>query len=110
MSKRKRKKIINNIGKIIAIIGLIITCIFAYYVLRLNILPTKYVILLALAIIFIYGIMYIFIFNKKIKTSLKIFASIILLTFAFAFIFGIKYIDRTIAFLDRINNNLSQTE
>ncbi len=110
MSKRKRKKLINKISKIIAIIGSIILITFGVYIFKLDILPIKYIAIFSIIIIFIYGLMILLIFNKKIKIFIKIFSSIIITIFSIAFAFGIKYIDRTIAFLDRINNNIGQTE
>ena len=54
--------------------------------------------------------MYIFILGKKIKIPIKIFANIIILIFSSFFILGNTYLDRTISFFDRINDNLSQSE
>ena len=54
--------------------------------------------------------MYIFILGKKIKIPIKIFANIIILIFSLFFILGNTYLDRTISFFDRINDNLSQSE
>ena len=110
MSKRKKRKIINSIGKFIAVIGIITLLIFCINLFRLNLLPIKYIIILLGILLFIYFIMYIFILGKKIKIPIKIFANIIILIFSLFFILGNTYLDRTISFFDRINDNLSQSE
>lgn len=110
MSKRKKRKVINFIGKIISIIGIITFSLFFVYIFKLDLLPLKYILFATLIFAFVYFIMYIFILNKKIKTSIKIFANIIIIIFSIIFTLGIVYADRTILFLDRINNNIGQKE
>lgn len=110
MSKRKKRRIMNFIGKIVAVIGIITLLLFSTYIFRLDILPIKYILIIIGVIAFIYMIMYIFILGKKIKLPIKIFANIIVLIFSLIFILGVVYVDRTILFLDRISDNLGQTE
>lgn len=110
MSKRKKRKIINFIGKIVAILGVLVLLIFSIYIFKLDVLPIKYIFILIGIIIFIYSIMYIFILGKRIKISLKLFANIIVIIFSIIFALGVTYVDRTILFLNRISSNLGQTE
>lgn len=110
MSKRKKKKIVNIIGRIISIIGIASLSMFIYNLFKLDLLPIKYILILIGIILFMYIIMYIFILNKKIKLPIKIFSNIIVILFSTIFILSNKYIERTISFFDKINNDLFQTE
>ena len=106
MSKRKKKKIVNIIGRIISIIGIASLSMFIYNLFKLDLLPIKYILILIGIILFMYIIMYIFILNKKIKLPIKIFSNIIVILFSTIFILSNKYIERTISFFDKINNDL----
>jgi len=110
MSRRKKRNIMNKLGKFIAIIGTIVLIIFILYLIKMNMIPMKYILIVVAVLAFIYFIMYIFILGKKIKLPLKIFANLIIIIFSTLFVLGIVYVDRTIVFIDRINDDLSQKE
>ncbi len=114
MKKRKnikKKNIISNIiFNIIALISTIIAVAFCIYLYKLDMLPGKY-----LTIIFVVlGVFYLILLGltlpRHLKIGFKIGACVFFLIFSFIFIYGIKYVDKTISFVDKINDELKQKE
>lgn len=111
MKKNKRRKIITNICRLIAIISIALTIVFFAYLINLNMLPIKYITIIGIIITLIYFILLLLIIPKKIKSFLKIFASIIMLTLSsILFYSGVVYIDKLIDFVDKIDNSIVQKE
>lgn len=108
--KRKKKKKINILFKIIGIISLIITLFFCVTLFLLNMLPTKYLIIIYSIILVLYTILLLLVMLKKIKVKIKTFCTIILIIFDIIFGFGIYYISETISFVDIIDNKMHQKE
>lgn len=107
--KKKNKKL-TLIAKIIGILSLIITIIFSFMLVKLNMIPNKYLAPLFIIIILIYLIMLFFAFNKKVKSSLKITAIIIFIMFAVIGGFGAKYLYTTFDFLSVLDKDIFQKE
>ena len=107
--KKKNKKI-TLIAKIIGILSLIITIIFSFMLVKLNMIPNKYLAPLFIIIILIYLIMLFLAFNKKVKSSLKITAIIIFIMFAVIGGFGAKYLYTTFDFLSVLDKDIFQKE
>lgn len=111
MKKNKRRKVITSICRLIAIISVILTIVFFAYLINLNMLPIKYMIAIGLIISIIYFILLLLIIPKKIKSFLKIFASIIILLISSVLFYsGVVYIDKLIDFVDKIDNSIVQKE
>ena len=111
MKKNKRRKVITNICRLIAIISIALTIVFFAYLINLNMLPIKYITIIGIIITLIYFILLLLIIPKKIKSFLKIFASIIMLTISsILFYSGVVYIDKLIDFVDKIDNSIVQKE
>lgn len=111
MKKNKRRKVITSICRLIAIISVILTIVFFAYLINLNMLPIKYITIIGIIITLIYFILLLLIIPKKIKSFLKIFASIIMLTISsILFYSGVVYIDKLIDFVDKIDNSIVQKE
>lgn len=111
MKKNKRRKTITNICRLIAIISIALTIVFFAYLINLNMLPIKYITIIGIIITLIYFILLLLIIPKKIKSFLKIFASIIMLTLSsILFYSGVVYIDKLIDFVDKIDNSIVQKE
>ena len=108
--KRKKKKKINILFKIIGIISLVITLFFCVTLFLLNMLPTKYLIIIYSIILVLYTILLLLVMLKKIKVKIKTFCTIILIIFDIIFGFGIYYISETISFVDIIDNKMHQKE
>lgn len=107
--KKKNKKL-TLIAKIIGILSLIITIIFSFMLVKLNMIPNKYLAPLFIIIILIYLIMLFLAFNKKVKSSLKITAIIIFIMFAVIGGFGAKYLYTTFDFLSVLDKDIFQKE
>ncbi|MEG2232469.1 MAG: LCP family protein [Bacilli bacterium] len=107
---KKKRKVVNNVCNAIAIVSIIIMIIFVCYIYNLNMLPNKFLGVFLFAIFTIYLILIILIIPKKIKIKIKIFCTFVLAVFAIVFFYGIKYVDKTISFIEKINNELAQKE
>lgn len=107
--KKKNKKL-TLIAKVIGVISLIITMIFSFMLVKLNMIPNKYLAPLFIILILIYLIMLFFAFNKKVKSSLKITAIIIFVLFAIVGGLGTKYLYTTFDFLSVLDKDIFQKE
>ena len=114
MSKKKvnakLKKKLSFLFKIIGIISLIIVIIFCVSLFILDMLPSKYLILVYGILFFRYTIFLLFIFIYKIKLKIKIFSVVFLIILDIIFGIGIKYILDTIYFVNDLNNVMYQKE
>ncbi len=108
--KRNKKKYFNLFFNISALIAVFIMLIFCFWLYRLDMLPMKYLGIIYAVILLIYLILVLLTIPKKIKLKVKSICFVFFLIFSLLFGFGIKYIDKTISFLDVINNELSQKE
>jgi len=102
IKSKKFRKIINIISMIIGLIYIVTLITFNYMVLFLNILPTKYLIIYIIIMLFLLSVFTAFFFLKKIKTGIKIFSCFIGLIFSLIFVFGCYYIDKTYDFMEKI--------
>lgn len=109
-NKRKKKVVLNLIFNIIALISTIMAIVFAVYIYKLDMIPDNYLRIFIIALIVIYLILLCFTLPRHMKIGFKIVACIFLLIFAFTFGYGIKYADKTISFIDVINDELKQKE
>lgn len=107
---KKNKIVINLIFNIIAIISTIIALIFSIYVYKLDMLPEKYLTIIFIALGLIYLILLLLTFPRKIKRKFKYISALFLIIFGVLFSYGITYIDKTISFIDIINDELKQKE
>jgi len=100
----------NAFFNLIALIAVIVMLVFCIYLFRLDMLPFKYLSILYLFIGFIYLILLGLTLPRRIKYRIKSICLVLFVLFSSVFIFGIKYVDKTIEFMDVINNELSQKE
>ena len=99
-SKKKRKALI--IGRIVAVLLILISTVFVTAITICNVLPFKYLLLLQLIMFFFVFFNAWFLISKKFKLWLKsvsIFFSVIVM---FILSIGIFYIERTYHFMDMI--------
>lgn len=109
--KNKKRKIIGNACILISIISIILTIVFFVYLINLDMIPNKYLIMLGGIIGVIYILMLLLIVPKKIKTPLKITSTLIMLIVSgILFYSGVVYVDKLINFLDKIDNSIVQKE
>lgn len=107
--KKKNKKL-TLIAKVIGVISSIITMIFSFMLVKLNMIPNKYLAPLFIILILLYLIMLFFAFNKKVKSSLKITAIVLFVFFAVIGGFGSKYLYTTFDFLSVLDKDIFQKE
>lgn len=109
--KNKKRKVINKVCIFLSIISIILTIVFFVYLINLNMIPNKYLIMLGGIIGIIYILMLLLIVPKKIKTPLKIVGtSIMIIISGILFYSGVVYVDKLINFLDKIDNSIVQKE
>ena len=109
-NNKKRKLISNIIFKIIAFISIVIMLVFCLYLKKLDMIPNKYLTIGYIVVGIIYLILLAFTLPRKIKMKIKIAAAILFIAFGTICVLGIKYADKTISFVDKINDELSQKE
>lgn len=102
-------------GKIVfgvfALIYVVLSVIFYINITRLNLLPFKYNIILALALLlFTIGISCGIFAGKKKSLVRRIIFTIIAMCIVVAYIFGINYISATTDFMDAMSEELVETE
>lgn len=107
---KNKKRIVNFFSKLSIFISLIIFIIFSSFLFKLDMIPSKYLIIFFVIFIFIYLIFYILLWKKNIKNKIKITLMIILILFSTLFCFAIRYFDTTIDFIDKIDDKHQQKE
>lgn len=107
---KNNKKCKNIIFKILGVISLIVYVVFCIFLIKLNMVPMKYLSIFLGIFTIIYIILLVFIFVKKIKKKLRITATIILTIFSILFGIGIKYLSETIDFVNVFGSELLQKE
>ena len=109
--KNKKRKVINKVCIFFSIISIILTVVFFVYLINLNMIPNKYLIMLGSIIGIIYILMLLLIIPKKIKVSLKITCTLIMFIISgILFYSGVVYVDKLINFLDKIDNSIVQKD
>lgn len=74
-----------------------------FYTFKLNVLNIKSFILLSMAIVFIWAILFLILLKSK-KTGLKVFIGIISLLFIFVYGIGARYISKTVEYINKATN------
>lgn len=116
MKKGKREKKENDIAKVnpffkvIAIIFILITILFCFSVLKLNILPVKYITLFVVAEAIITLILLIGLAKKHKTITLNIISFIIVLLLSGVYIFVTNYAMVTSNFMDKMFSIFEETE
>ena len=108
--KSKNKVVTNLIFNIIALISTVVAIIFAVYIYKLDMIPDNYLKIFIIGLIVIYLVLLCLTLPRHIKKGLKITACVFFIVFACIFGYGIKYADKTISFIDKINDELKQKE
>lgn len=93
-----------------ALISVVIMLIFCLYLYRLDMIPMKYLGIIYGVIGTIFLVLVLLTLPRKIKIRIKSICFLFFVGFSLLFGFGIKYVDKTISFLDIINDELSQKE
>ncbi len=108
---KKRRKQIRYGCIFLSLISIVLTIVFFVYLINLNMLPSKYLIILGVLIGVIYLVLLLLILPKKIKSFLKIISTLIMVIISsLLFYSGVVYIDKLINFFDKIDNSIVQKE
>ena len=110
-NNNKKSKVISNIVfNVIAVISTIIAVVFSIYIYKLDMLPDKYLKIMVVVLLIIYLVLLSLTLPRHLKIGFKIGACVFFVILAFVFGYGIKYADKTISFIDAINDELKQKE
>ena len=110
ISKKKQNKKIYIISNIILSIYFLITLFLLGLIIKLSILPIKYI-LVILPIYIISTLLFMFlIIKKKIKNGVKVFIDIIVLISIMIYGAGLIYLNKTLNFMDKIKSKGYQIE
>ena len=108
--KNKKKKFFNIFFSIIGIISMVIAILFEINIIRLDMLPSKYLIIVTVILGLVYLILLLLTLIRSVKLKIKTVCFILFVLFDLIFFFGIKYSDKTMDFLGKINKELTQSE
>lgn len=108
--KNKNKVVTNLIFNIIALISTVLAIVFAVYIYKLDMIPDNYLKIFIIVLLVIYLVLLCLTLPRHIKKGFKITACVFFIIFACVFGYGIKYADKTISFIDKINDELKQKE
>ena len=107
----KKSKVISNIVfNVIALISSVLAIVFCIYLYRLDMLPGKYLTIIFAGLGVFYLILLGLTLPRHMKIGFKIGACVFFVIFMLLFGYGIKYVDKTISFVDKINDELKQKE
>lgn len=104
MKKNKKELLLFIVEILISLFYIISLGVVGYYLIKLNIIPTKYLIIGLIGLLMISGILFYFLLSKKIKIS-KIISAILILLIASDFVFGTKYVSNTYRFFENTKVN-----
>jgi LCP family protein required for cell wall assembly len=106
----KKKNIVVLFGKILYLILVALISILLFKIIKLDVLPTIYLILIVVVLLIVlFGIGFI-LFKKKLNVIFKIINSFIVLILMIITLFALSYLTKTVDFLNSIKNKLYQTE
>lgn len=109
MKKKKLKKK-NIFGLIISVLLILTSLVLFYFINKLNILETKYLILLGAVLILIYALVLFKILRKKTRKWSRAFFYIISIVLIIVYSIGIKYIATTINFFENLTNGSTEKQ
>ncbi len=102
--KDKRNKIVNIISILILIICILCLSIFSYRLFELDIIPTKYLIIIYIFLLLIIGGLFYLIFSKK-SNKIKIIAVLLIGLLCFSFIYISSYFNNTNKFFENTHKD-----
>lgn len=101
--KRNRKRKV-CLSKIVGLILFVVSCLLTIEVIAIDIIPSKYLLLLLFIMLFINFIIDINIFRKKIKKKVKNIMTAFAVLFIFLFSLAFTYLVKTMGFLSSIES------
>lgn len=102
--KDKKKLLINILSILILIVCLTSLTMFSYSLFRLNVIPTKYLVLGYIVLILVIGILFYLIFRKK-NIIVKVVSVILVGLLCFSFIYISSYLNNTNEFFENTHKS-----
>lgn len=100
----------NLIFKMLGIVYILVSAIFFIYVVRLNMLPIKYLVIATIVVGVITSCLLCILMYKRVRTYLKIIISILLIGIMVVYAYGINYIKSTMVFIQDVTTVIEETE
>lgn len=100
----KARKIFKIIGIILSIISIIALGIFSYFIINLNILPIKYLIILFLVLLLIYAVLFFGLLKTR-RIVFRIISCVVSILLTMLMVVGINYMNKANDFLKKIVDN-----
>ena len=113
---KKSKKRLNGkgkfllIGKLVYLLVLILSIYLLTRIIKMNILPTKYLILVILVLVIVFLVIGLLIFKHGVKFFIKVFNIFLIFIVGLFMLFGLTYLNKTVNFLNNIKNKLYHIE
>lgn len=109
-NSNKKSRILNIFSKIVGIIYLIVYILSVFLLIKLDVLPNKYLIPFLIISILFSIILLLILLIKKIKWKIKIIFSIVSILLIIICCFGSYYLYSTINFMNNIDKNKTEYE
>lgn len=100
----------NLFFKIVAVIFVVITCIFFGYIIKFDMLPGTYLAVMGVALAILTGLCVWGLVKRKGGITLRIVITVFLIFVMAVYIFGINYMDATMEFMDVMTTEVEETE
>lgn len=114
MNQEDNPKVISKIADIffigVAFAFFMSNCIFATYVIKLDILPAIYLIALLIVLAVFSILSMAILISKKRSLILKVIIVVLVIGIVSAYIYGINYIKATMTFIDTMTTEVTETE
>ncbi len=104
MKNNLKKRKINFIGILVSVFCIVSLTIFSYFLFKINIVPTKYL-MISFSLIFLIILLLIFGLFGKTKKIIKIVCLFIIMSMSFAFGHATHYLNNTYHFLSGTQSN-----
>jgi len=108
--KNKKTSKINIIFTVLGILYTLVSIVFFAYLVKFNMLPTKYLVLVGVVLAVICALSLLILIRKKGGIILKVITSIILIGFIIVYAYGINYISSTMYFIEDVTAEIEETE
>lgn len=108
MQKDKRKLVFSIMKALLVVISLGCMGIFTYFLLRLNIIPIKFLIVGFFALFFLFLLFFSGLYSKR-KKVLKVISILFILLFSVSFLYGTKYLINTYNFFENVTQQEYET-
>lgn len=108
--KRRKKKKINIFEVIISILLMLTSLILFYFINKMNVLKTSYVIIIGVILLLLYGVLIFKIFRNKTKIFSRVLCYLVSILLIVLYSIGIRYLYVTIDFIENMTGDSKQKQ